>query len=254
MTYSKWDERSRARARDPVGKPVKPAAKVHFMPKLDRIPYFDPRSREHPVSEVLPRSTTALPTYKLWRLDERNDQGQEGACVGFGVGHRLAAAPLEVSGIDAAWSHRLYKEAQKIDPWPGENYEGTAVLAGIKVSIRMGHVYSYRWCFSLEDYIKAVLLEGPVLVGTNWMDSMWDPDPDTHILDCRGEVSGGHCYIIRGVNTRLKKFRITNSWGKDWGYNGDASITFADWQKYMMPEGEGAVLFEKKVGELPPAR
>jgi hypothetical protein len=209
---------------------------------LDRIPHFDERSKDHRLAAPATRAT-----YRLWHLDERNDQGQDGACVGFGTGHRLAAAPIEVSGVDYAFSMKLYNEAKTRDPWPGEDYDGTAVLAGIKTAQAWGYVTSYKWCFTLQDYISAILTEGPVLVGVNWLDSMFDPNPRTHVLDCSGSVAGGHCFILRGVNTHTRMFRMTNSWGPDWGYHGDASISFADWEKLMADQGEGAVLYEKRL-------
>ena len=48
------------------------------------------------------------------------NQGTEGACVGFGIS-RLASQ-LNRKLYDGFW---LYHEAQKIDEWPGEDYDGT---------------------------------------------------------------------------------------------------------------------------------
>lgn len=211
-------------------------------PRLDRLVHFDPRSRAYGVREVLPSAPPALKA-KTWALRVRNDQGPDGACVGFGTGHRLAAAPIEVSGVNYALSMALYHEAQKLDDWAGEDYEGTSVLAGIKAAKARGYVSEYRWCFTLQDYIDAVLHEGPVLVGTWWKDSMWNPD-SSGFLNTSGKNVGGHCYILRGVDTRKKAFKMTNSWGRGWGDNGDAWISFESWEKDLMPGGEGAVLYE----------
>jgi hypothetical protein len=42
-------------------------------------------------------------------------------------------------------------------------------------------------------------------------------------------------------------FRITNSWGSDWGENGEAYITVEDFERYIMPNGEGCVPTEQRV-------
>lgn len=213
-------------------------------PRLDRLIEFDARSRAFGVAEVI--EAKKRPSSKTWRLDERNDQGREGACVGFGVGHRLAAAPLELSGVNYKFSYALYKEAQRLDPWEGEDYEGTSVLAGIKAAQKRGHVGQYRWCFTLDDYIDALCFEGPVVVGTWWKDSMWSPDSSGY-LKTSGRNIGGHCYLLRGVDMKRKAFKVTNSWGRDWGQKGDAWIKFEDWERDLMPGGEGAVLYETPV-------
>ena len=54
--------------------------------------------------------------------------GHEGACVGFGIS-RLASH-LNRKLYDGFW---LYHEAQKIDEWPGEDYDGTSVRAGLDI-------------------------------------------------------------------------------------------------------------------------
>ena len=62
------------------------------------------------------------------------NQGAEGACVGFGIS-RLASQ-LNRKLYDGFW---LYHEAQKIDEWPGEDYDGTSVRAGLDILRKRGH-------------------------------------------------------------------------------------------------------------------
>jgi hypothetical protein len=62
------------------------------------------------------------------------DQGAEGACVGFGSSRAMTL--LNRRRYDARW---LYHEAQKIDEWPGEDYSGTSVRAGMDVLRDVGH-------------------------------------------------------------------------------------------------------------------
>lgn len=218
--------------------------------RLDRLVQFDERSRNFGVAEVLPEGFKS----KTWRLHERLDQGREGACVGFGTTHRIAALPISFGGASYDYAYKLYKAAQKLDPWEGENYEGTSVLAGVKAAKALGHFTEYRWCFTIEDYMRAVANEGPVIVGSHWLDSMWDPD-ERGLLDTSGKSVGGHCYIIRGLTLSPRGirqgvgpvFRITNSWGPDWGEGGEAYITVEDFERNIMPGGEGVVPTEARV-------
>lgn len=218
--------------------------------RLDRLQEFDERSRAFGVAEVVPQPFKS----KTWRLRERLDQGRDGACVGFGTTHRIAALPISFSGANYQFAMTLYREAQKLDPWPGEDYEGTSVLAGMKAAQARGHFSEYRWCFTVDDIIRAVAHEGPVVIGIDWLEDMFTPD-ERGMLSPTGSVAGGHCLIIRGVTLEprgVRKgvgpvFRLTNSWGADWGENGEAFITVEDYERHLMPGADQAVPMEQRV-------
>ncbi|MDP9365437.1 MAG: hypothetical protein M3Q10_14640, partial [Chloroflexota bacterium] len=57
------------------------------------------------------------------------NQGREGACVGFGWAR--AASLVEGRLFDG---FSLYNRARGVDEWPGEDYDGTSVQAGGRVS------------------------------------------------------------------------------------------------------------------------
>jgi hypothetical protein len=217
---------------------------------LDRLQEFDERSRRFGVSEVLPEGFKS----KTWRLKERLDQGRDGACVGFGTTHRIAALPISFGGASYDYAMSLYRQAQRLDQWDGEDYEGTSVLAGAKAAKNLGHFSEYRWCFTIEDIMRAVAHEGPVIIGIDWMNDMFTPD-ERGMLSATGGVAGGHCLIIRGLTLEpggARKgvgpvFRLTNSWGKDWGENGEAYITVEDYERYLMPGADQCVPTEARV-------
>ena len=255
-------------------------------PKLDRIPQFDERSRGYPVTAALLADSESLrPRSKAWRLTKRPalDQGAEGACVGFAVTNELLAAPVEVRF--GSWStaqrfarESIYWEAQKIDPWPGGSYpgadpfyEGTSVLAGVKVAKRLGYFDSYRWAFSLRDLVLGIGYEGPALLGMNWYFGMYFPDKN-HFIRPAGEFVGGHAIVARGVKLVSKPYPkwlqkdswaraifshprrwedvdldrsyvlLRNSWGDDHGDGGDIKMTLSDLELLLKQQGE-AVFF-----------
>lgn len=90
------------------------------------------------------------------------NQGNEGACVGFSESR--AKSLIDRTRYGGRW---LYKEAQKIDEWPGENYEGTSVRAGLEIMRTRGHrrlingvlqeerigdgIAAYRWATSVDE-------------------------------------------------------------------------------------------------------
>lgn len=218
--------------------------------RLTRLVQFDARSRQYPVRAVVggkaPRSFT-------WRCDKWLDQGQEGACVGFSVTHELIARPAVITGLTAKFAReRVYWEAQKIDPWEGGSYpgaspfyEGTSVLAGVKVAQKMGYFDEYRWAFGLNDLVLAVGYCGPAVLGIPWYEGMFDVHTCGQ-LHIGGGVSGGHAILCKGVNVKRKTFTLHNSWGVSWGMNGDAEVSWSELERLLHEDGEAVIPVERR--------
>jgi hypothetical protein len=136
-------------------------------------------------------------------------------------------------------AHDWYRVAQANDQWPGENYDGSSTLGGAKAGLLFGAFKEYRWCFSLEDYILTLGYLGPILVGTNWYRSMFSPDT-TGRVTVSGRVSGGHEWMLRGVDPDREMFVARNSWGRGWGRDGDFRISFSDFDRLRKEDGDGA--------------
>lgn len=225
---------------------------------VDRIPQFDERSRAF--AAVSPTDTRDFRSY-TWRCDTYNDQGTEGACVGFSWSHDLAARP-KVVPADAEFALRIYRRARFIDPWPGEDYSGTSVLAGVKAvqevlnSNGVPLIREYRWAFGIQDVLRVVGYMGPVVLGIDWYDSMYSPN-EKHFINVSGEKVGGHAILANGVrivrknpllpakwdNIDLDKsfVRLHNSWGTEYGQGGDAFITVRDLDKLLQDGGEACI-------------
>lgn len=222
-------------------------------------PTFDERSKAFPIRAAIaerPKQRT-----KKWRNGVILDQGREGACVGFGWTAEALSTPVsvdltrvkaDVPRDPTAFAQAIYHRAKQIDPWEGENYEGTSVLAGAKAMREAGLIKEFRWCFSVEDVIDAILTTGPVVLGIYWYDSMYDAP--NGILDVSGEIVGGHC--ITAVGFKLAKDSVTgedtvilqNSWGYSWGTWGLAEIRVRDLKALLDNDGEACVPFKRSYG------
>lgn len=207
------------------------------MKPLGRLPEFDERSRAYPIRTLLGDAPT-LQT-KIWDLEKWLDQGTEGACVGFSLAHEIAAEP-EVGNVGNAYARMIYHEARKVDQWPGEDYEGTSVLAGVKVVRNLGWIEQYRWAFSVQDVLETLSNLGPVVLGTNWYSGMFDTNQDGYVTPT-GDLVGGHAILILGYDHERQAVLLHNSWGQGWGVNGRAWLSVDDLLYLMGQQGEVCV-------------
>lgn len=205
--------------------------------KFGRRVQFDPRSLNFGVAALVvgrkPRSYT-------WSCATHLDQGNLGSCVGHGWAHEANARPV-VHPVTEDDALAIYHRAQQLDDEPGENYEGTSVLAGAKAQVERGWLKEYRWALNgLDDLALAIGYQGPAVLGVNWRQGMMDTDSNGFIHVTGGSV-GGHCILAKGVNISKKYFTLHQSWGTSWGYGGDCYIDFADMEILLADQGEAAI-------------
>ena len=215
--------------------------------QLGRIHIPDNRDNKYLIENKLTLRPSLL-TSKNWNDNTWwGDQGQTPMCVGYAWSHWIEDGPItHKSRTRPIVSPTLiYKESQKLDEWVGENYDGTSVRGGAKYLKKTGKISSYLWTFDLNVMINTVLTVGPVVVGTNWYNTMFYPDRNG-LLRVGGRVAGGHAYEINGVDTVRQLFRIKNSWGRTWGQQGHAYISFSDMRRLINENGEVCLAVENR--------
>ena len=192
-----------------------------------------------------PTPTNVGITSKYW--DDNvwwGNQGNTPMCVGYAWAHWIADGPVTHTGVQPPIAPNLiYYEAQKVDEWPGENYDGTSVRGGAKYLTNSGKVGNYYWAYDVQTLINTILQLGPVVVGTNWYYNMFYPNLNG-VISIGGSLAGGHAYVLNGVDTVNKLFRIKNSWGQSWGKSGHAFISFTDMTRLINERGEICLAIE----------
>lgn len=187
---------------------------------LGHYTHKDSRDGLFTMGDRLRSDTTVIPDYNVWERGESTDQGREGACVGFGWGNWHNCKPKGwMNQVDNAYCFGIYKRAQELDPFPGTNYAGTTVRAGAKTVLERSLLDTYVWARSLEEMKTWVLTKGPVVVASNWYNSMdrLTTSDEVFVTPSSG-VRGGHCYLLYGYKDGMYIFQ--NSWGDDYGDGG----------------------------------
>ena len=210
--------------------------------RLGRLIVKDERDIKFQIKSLLPKEMPGI-TYKYWWTNGWwGNQGETPHCVAYSWTHWLASGPKtqknsRKGGVAPFDTTYLYNEAQKVDDWEGEDYDGTSVRAGAKILKANGFISEYNWAWDLDTTVKTLLTLGPVVVGTWWTYDMSFPDKDG-VIKSTGAKLGGHAYLLDGVNVNKKMFRIKNSWGRNWGKKGFAYISFSDMESLIKDYGE----------------
>lgn len=203
---------------------------------FDRLVEFDPRSRSYPIRTMVP---TVRRGY-TWSCALNLDQGSEGACTGFATTHEAAARPRTVAGLSNGSARALYYRARQLDPWPGEDYEGSSVLAAVQAGAELGWYPQYRWAFGENDLALALGYKGPAILGINWYEGMYEADAGGYIHPT-GALLGGHAILCKAYSVTRQAYLLHNSWGSGWGVNGCAWMWQGDIARLLAEQGEACI-------------
>jgi hypothetical protein len=222
-----------------------------------RLPAFDPknmlyRMADAPEMEAAP----AAPGAKSWRVPKSLDQGSTPRCVGYSLKHLLLAAPVMTKL--GPTQDDIYFGAQLLDPFPGEDYDGTTVGAGVKFLNKLGYVGEYRWGTGVDEAVAWLATISPVAFGISWTHDMFYPN-EHGLITPTGANAGGHAILgfrydplDHAWDKGYKHIWLLNSWSGEWGIDGKCCIRTTDLDALIHDSGECLTVREMKVQK--PAR
>lgn len=195
-----------------------------------------------PVPPTPSPTPTPVNTDKVWiDSDAVLDQGETGHCVGFGSAQWGNTDPVN-DNYNNDDGHKLYYECKIIDGEPNQE-NGSEVRSGMKALQNRGRLSTYASATTLEEIKTWVQTKGSVVIGSDWMNDMFDPDSKGYIKPTGG-YAGGHCYLLVGDLISEGAFEFQNSWGDSWGLNGRFKMKYADFQTLLDNQGEAWVAIE----------
>jgi hypothetical protein len=229
---------------------------------LGRLVHHDPKSLTY-AHGVLPKS--AIQSVKWTRRVPHFDQGNVGSCSGNAPAGLIVTDALGYTGVtqvtitdqaaartkgvftpgiytvDETFSVMCYELNTLIDTFPGSyppDDTGSSGLAAAKTLVLLGLADVYTHGFSM-DALDSALQKGPVMAGTDWLESMFEPDANGVInVDQTSKVAGGHEYVISELDLENSRYGIDNSWGDGWGLRGRAYIPRASMAWLLSQQGD----------------
>ncbi|MDB5944691.1 MAG: hypothetical protein JWQ13_4257, partial [Ramlibacter sp.] len=221
---------------------------------------LDFRDRMFETSLVEVPTHIPLADYLAWRIPVL-DQGEEGACTGFGlatVANFLLQRRKVVPDKTPVSARMLYEMARRYDEWPGEDYSGSSARGAMKGwhkhgvcaddawtsgpgAVRPGGLTDARSCDALRRPLGAylrvnhkdlvamhsALAEVGVLYATATVHEGWVEVGVAGDMAWPRPLSGGHAFAVVAYDS--DGFWIQNSWGDKWGRAGFGRIGYDDW-------------------------
>jgi hypothetical protein len=184
------------------------------------------------------------PAHRDWR-----SQGRVSSCTEHALTNKLCGHPIPRPLREIPWQqHELYYEAQKVDEWPGESYEGTSGRAICRAARDRGLVSAWWNAFTVDEVLDLLLADnadwphtGPVIIGVNWYTDMLDLD-EHGFVRVGGHVVGGHEVCLIGANQTTETLFGINSWDSMRLFR----LSFADFRRLLEQE-DGDAIFPVEV-------
>ena len=207
--------------------------------KLGRFVEHDPKSWNYQA-----RRATQLKTVLWSHKAPVLDQGNLGSCTGNALAQccnttKFVHSRLRGRYLDETAARNLYSRATHLDSdpasWPPTD-TGSSSLAVCKAGVALGYLSGYRHAFGFDHFAAAIGLQ-PVIAGTNWYDSMFEPDRNG-VVTIGGQVAGGHEYLVLGISYRTRMVTCLNSWSKSWGMSGRFKMSFDTFTRLLNEQGD----------------
>jgi len=190
------------------------------------------------------------------------DQGEEGACSGFGLAtvanYLLTRRKVEPDPAPVS-PRMLYEMARRYDEWPGEDYSGSSARGAMKGWHKHGVCSEQEWLYKVADkpapgglndartadalrrplgaYLRvnhqdlvamhSALAEVGILYATANVHEGWGTVTADGDIPYPAKATGAHAFAI--VAYDAEGFWIQNSWSDTWGKQGFARISYDDW-------------------------
>ncbi len=199
--------------------------------------------------DLLPAKTDLTP-----QLGQVLDQGSLGACTLHSVSTQLTFLSKK-KGDELYWSRLLmYWNGRALARYPLNQDTGLPMRTAIRGAAN-GIALEDDWPYVINKFaqrppldvvqnaekcityfaveqnlgeLRRALVKGPISFGmtlrTSFLAREVEETGMVPIPAASEELEGGHAMTLVGYDSETKHFRVRNSWGRDWGVNGDCFV------------------------------
>ena len=209
-------------------------------------------------------------------LPKVRNQGNQGSCVGHGIGGILTGKAIQLGVFEEWFSPRwIYYGGRYLGGYV--NYDnGTEPRFALDWCLKKGcaleSVWQYQSGFNpapppdaaytealkrplltytrvvdgVDGICSALAGNSLVAVGSPWYNKWGDTDSKGRLskIKCWDKLAGGHEYILWGHNLSNELFGCQNSWGEDWGSAGRMYLPFQAINQFKRHGGYDAHVIE----------
>jgi hypothetical protein len=229
-----------------------------------------------PLRSIMPNTPLTVEKQMLLPVwHQTHNQGNEGACVGFGTSMMLSILnehQCRTQGDKTPYIHYnpwwLWKTAKTIDGIEHVDAdEGTTVNAACTVLKTQGHVLwndennpesfsdidpsfgiaAVRWGTSVDQIRTAINADIPVSLGVNWYGDFDDPiyiDTEYWIgkNGIQKPIRGGHDVCLYGASDRRQAVKLKNSWGASYP---EVWVPYSVLERLLSEDGEASMVTDR---------
>lgn len=171
-----------------------------------------------------------------WKIGAISDQGQTGHCVGF-TGLDWGNSLPVFDNWPNQVGHDIYYECKVLEGEPKAE-DGSDSRSLCKALRNRGRIGAYAFAKTPDEAASFVLRHGPVGIGVDWYNDMFEPKAPDYVLQLSGDVAGGHEVMLSGYDPATDLFRLVNHWGADWGDGGCAYLRHVDLDRLLHQQGD----------------
>jgi len=189
------------------------------------------------------------------------DQGQLGSCTAHGIGTAFQFERMRQGLTPDFTPSRLFiYYGERVIEGTVSSDAGAEIRDGIKVVAKLGAPPEHDWPYDIDKFadkppmqsykdglnnqalnyfrvsqtlpiMKACLVAGfPFIIGFTVYESFESAkvaqDGIVPMPGADEEVLGGHCVVVYGHDDKTSRFRCRNSWGTEWGDNGNFTMPY----------------------------
>lgn len=184
-------------------------------------------------------TTKKVTIFRNFALGPVYDQGDKPICVDCALRGLLAAEPVKQSPFKEM---EIYNGARKLDK-TSSSIEGSKLDFAVDFLKEQGFIKEDFWTNKTDQVIDYLNKISPVVFSLPWYEKMNHPEKDGNLIT-KGPLIGFHAVLGFRYDGLKNKIYIRNSWGKNWGVEGNAYLTLDNLEKLMIKGGIACALVE----------